>query len=158
MIFTRFVVLVVECVHDNYNHHLTTTQPLPNYPGNDYPTGPHAMTMYPKTFHVNHESHVNHAGGIVLLRYLRIAGVPALQFQRSARAGEGEDFRKLYAHLFHMVRKICRSRSRRLLTPLPRFAGARLPESTQYSTDLSAWHRRFRVRVQSYVGIKKRWH
>ena len=46
----------------------------------------------------------NAAGAEVLLRFLRNAGVPALQYQRAARTGRGETLLSLFAHTFHQMR------------------------------------------------------
>ena len=89
----------------NYEHHFSlhrvVTVAIYAYLLQDVVRPPVSMFLEsPDAF----QSHVNHAGGIVLLNYLRMAGIPGLQFQRSARAGQGEDFWKLYALMFHAAR------------------------------------------------------
>jgi hypothetical protein len=49
---------------------------------------------------------VQHAGGIVLLRYLRHAGFPTLQWQRAARDGNGAKLKLLFAYSFHCCRAV----------------------------------------------------
>lgn len=49
------------------------------------------------------EGRVNNAGAIVLLKFLRQAGIPAMQYQRAARQGRGEKLITLFAHTLHMV-------------------------------------------------------
>lgn len=49
-------------------------------------------------------AHVNKAGAIVMLEYLRGAGFPTLQWQRAARRGRGDVLRKLFAYSFHVYR------------------------------------------------------
>ena len=54
----------------------------------------------PRLFLTNPDAYlarVNCAGGVVLLQFLRHVGVPALQWQRAARAGEGSKLVKLMA-------------------------------------------------------------
>lgn len=48
-------------------------------------------------------SHVQNAGGIVLLQFLRHAGCPVMFWQRSARAMDGVMLDKLHALAFHTV-------------------------------------------------------
>ena len=47
---------------------------------------------------------VDSAGGEVLVRYLRHAGFPILQWQRAARDGDGDKVKLLFAHSFHIFR------------------------------------------------------
>ena len=54
------------------------------------------------------ESRVNSVGAIVLLKFLRIAGIPSMQYQRAARQGRGDKLQTLFAHTFHMVLPITR--------------------------------------------------
>ena len=47
------------------------------------------------------------AGGIVLVRYLKHAGLPTLQWQRAARTGDGAKLKVLFAYSFHIFRSVC---------------------------------------------------
>ena len=49
---------------------------------------------------------VHHAGGIVILMYLRYGGFPIVQWQRTAREGNGEKLKKLFAYSFHVCRSL----------------------------------------------------
>lgn len=49
---------------------------------------------------------VNHAGGVVLLRYLRHGGFPIAQWQRAARTGDGAKLKKLFAYSYHICRSV----------------------------------------------------
>jgi hypothetical protein len=51
-------------------------------------------------------SQVQTAGGEVLVRYLRHAGFPILQWQRAARDGDGRKVKMLFAHSFHAFRTV----------------------------------------------------
>jgi hypothetical protein len=50
---------------------------------------------------------VQSAGGIVMLDYLKGAGVPALHWLRAARRGDGLRLKELFAYSFHMFRATC---------------------------------------------------
>ena len=50
---------------------------------------------------------VHSAGGIVMLQYLKHAGIPALHWQRAAREGDGGKLKKLFAYSFHIFRSTC---------------------------------------------------
>ena len=47
------------------------------------------------------------AGGIVLVQYLKHAGIPTLQWQRAARCGDGAKLKVLFAYSFHIFRSVC---------------------------------------------------
>jgi hypothetical protein len=47
---------------------------------------------------------VEHAGGVVLLHFLRYVGSPSLWWQRAARAGDGERAGALHAYSLHVFR------------------------------------------------------
>ena len=47
------------------------------------------------------------AGGIVLVQYLKCAGIPILQWQRAARTGDGRKLKTLFAYSFHVFRSVC---------------------------------------------------
>ena len=49
---------------------------------------------------------VESATGVVLVRYLQYAGFPTLQWQRSARGGDGGKLKKLFAYSFHVFRSV----------------------------------------------------
>jgi hypothetical protein len=53
-----------------------------------------------------YSAQVNHATGIVLLMYLRYGGFPIVQWQRSAREGDGMKLKKLFAYSFHACRSL----------------------------------------------------
>lgn len=47
------------------------------------------------------------AGGIVLVQYLKHAGLPTLQWQRAARTGDGHMLKVLFSYSFHIFRSVC---------------------------------------------------
>jgi len=54
-----------------------------------------------------YQAHIQSAGGIVMVEYLRGAGFPTLQWQRAARRGDGTKLKKLFAYSFHIYRSVC---------------------------------------------------
>ena len=54
-----------------------------------------------------YQAHVETAGGIVMLEYLRGAGFPAIQWQRCARGGTGRFMVELFAYSLHIYRSVC---------------------------------------------------
>ena len=47
------------------------------------------------------------AGGIVLVNYLKHAGIPIMQWQHAARTGDGGKLKVLFAYSFHIFRSVC---------------------------------------------------
>jgi len=54
-----------------------------------------------------YEALIDHAGGHVLLAFLRYAGFPTLQWQRASRMGDGARLKKLFAYSYHVYRSVC---------------------------------------------------
>ena len=91
--------------HSNYEHaftiirvitvaiYATIVQDVTNPPPQLFLTSPDAYL-----------ARVNSGGAVVLLQFLRHVGIPALQWQRAARSGEGRKLVKLMAIALHSFR------------------------------------------------------
>jgi len=94
--------------HNSYAHHQNThhviTLAIVGYLVQDVIWPPPDLLL--RNFDV-YMAQVDTAGGIVLLRYLRHAGFPVLQWQRAARYGDGLKLKKLLAYSFHIFRSVC---------------------------------------------------
>ena len=93
--------------HNAYRHHQTahhaTTLAIVAFLLQDVHEPPPALLMRDIDAYLER---LQSAGGIVMVHYLKYAGLPILQWQRAARTGDGRKLKILFAYSFHVFRSV----------------------------------------------------
>ena len=101
----RVRVITQDLEHNNYSHHQNAHHVMVigivAFLMQDVQQPSPALLMRDPDLYL---SQLQHAGGIVMLRYLRHAGLPTLQWQRAAREGDGAKLKQLFAYSLHIFR------------------------------------------------------
>jgi hypothetical protein len=104
----RVIRVTKDLEHNSYAHHQAahhaTTLAAIAFLIQDVREPPPALLMYDIDAYLER---LQSAGGIVLVQYLKCAGIPTLQWLRAARMGDGRKLKVLFAYSFHIFRSVC---------------------------------------------------
>ena len=100
--------ITMDLEHNAYAHHQAahhaTTLAVVAFLLQDVQEPPPALLLYDIDAYLDR---LESASGIVLVNYLKFAGIPTLQWQRAGRTGDGAKLKVLFAYSFHIFRSVC---------------------------------------------------